>query len=47
MIVFSEDKVAYIDAIIESNKTKNTQPFVDFMFDQYNKHLSTLIESVE
>ena len=46
-IVFSEDKVAYIGAIIESNKTKNTQPFIDFMFDQYNKHLSNLINSVE
>ena len=46
-IVFSEDKVAYIEAIIESNKTENTQPFIDFMFDQYNKHLSNLINSVE
>ena len=46
-LVFSEDKVAYIEAIIESNKTENTHPFIDFMFDQYNKHLSNLIKSVE
>ena len=45
--VFSEDKVAYIEALIAAKKQNNTQPFIDFMFEQYQKHLSQIIASLE
>lgn len=46
-LVFSEDKVDYIEAILESRKQENTKPFVDFMFGQYQKHLETVLKSLE
>ena len=46
-IVFAEDKVAYIEALIAAKKAENTQPFIDFMFEQYQKHLSQIILSID
>jgi Fic family protein len=45
-LVFTEDKVAYIEALIAAKKAKHTQPFIDFMFEQYQKHLSQIINSL-
>ncbi len=46
-IVFVEDKVAYIEAILASRKAESTEDFVGFMIDQYNKHLSKLTTDQE
>ncbi len=44
-LVHAHDKVSYIEAILESRNSENTQPFIDFMFGQYNQHLSQIIEN--
>ncbi|TAE00314.1 MAG: Fic family protein [Bacteroidetes bacterium] len=46
-IVFTEDKTEYIEAILASRTSENTESFVDFMFSQYQKHLSNLVNSVD
>ena len=46
-IVFTEDKVTYIEALIDAKKQENTQPFINFMFDQYQKHLTQIILSID
>ncbi len=46
-IVFVEDKVEYIEAILASRKTENTEAFVEFMAQQYEKHLSDLTTNQE
>jgi Fic family protein len=46
-IVFVEDKVDYITALVAAQETETTQPFIDFMFAQYQKHLTQLISNYE
>ncbi len=46
-IVHSEDKVEYIEALIASKNTDTTLPFLDFMFEQYEKHLKKQIRLFE
>lgn len=46
-LVFTEDKVDYIAAIVAAQEMETKQPFIDFMFAQYYKHLSQLIGSYE
>ncbi len=38
-IVFAEDKADYFEALEKSRKNDNTQFFIEFMFEQYNKFL--------
>lgn len=38
-IVFSEDRVNYLNALIEANKQQDLEIFHTFMFGQYAKHL--------
>ena len=46
-IVFVEDKVDYITALVAAQETETTQPFIDFMDGQYQKHLTQLINNYE
>jgi Fic family protein len=43
-IVHSEDKVEYIEALIASRNADTTLPFLNFMFEQYEKHLENQIQ---
>jgi Fic family protein len=43
-IVHSEDKVEYIESLIASRNTDTTLPFLNFMFEQYEKHLENQIQ---
>lgn len=46
-IVFSSDKVDYINSIIESNEQNNLDAFHTFMFSQYEKHLNEIIKNIK
>jgi Fic family protein len=43
-IVYREDKVEYIQALKDSRAEETTRPFVEFMFSQLNKQLTTEIK---
>ncbi len=46
-IVFSEDKVDYIQALIDSKQKEDINIFMEFMLNQYYKHLNNIIQSVK
>ncbi len=46
-IVFSEDKVDYIQALIDSKQNEDKKYFLDFMFSQYQKHLLKVTSSIK
>lgn len=46
-IVFKEDKADYFTSLQASRKVENIQPFFDFMFSQYAKHLQNEISLYE
>jgi Fic family protein len=46
-IVHSEDKVEYIESLIASRETESTMPFLNFMFEQYKKHIENQIQLFE
>lgn len=41
-IVYAEDKVEYINALIAAKEKEDKQIFIDFMFSQYQKYLLTI-----
>jgi Fic family protein len=43
-IVFTEDKIDYFEALEQTRKADDRQFFYTFMFQQYQKHLSTEIQ---
>ncbi len=43
-IVYKEDKGDYIQSLKDSRTKENTKPFMEFMFSQLNKQLSSEIE---
>lgn len=46
-IVFSEDKPKYYEALNSVKETESYDTFYDFMFGQYEKHLTTEIQKVK
>lgn len=46
-IVFAEDKVEYIEALIVAKQKNDISLFCDFMFEQYRKHLSNILKSMD
>jgi Fic family protein len=46
-IVFKEDRLDYINALEESRKQENTEPFKVFMYDQQKKYLQLEIDKVQ
>ncbi|WP_205569597.1 Fic family protein [Arachidicoccus soli] len=46
-IVFSEDKADYINALKDSRKLEDIQPFYEFMFEQYRKYLDNEISKAQ
>jgi Fic family protein len=46
-IVFAEDKVDYIQALIDARKKEDVHIFIEFMMQQYIKHLSAIIQSIQ
>ena len=44
-IVFKEDKSQYFEALKQSRETESKEPFYDFMFAQYSKHLKQAIDA--
>jgi Fic family protein len=45
-IVFVEDKVEYIQALIDAKQQDDITIFIDFMFTQYYKHLNNVVNSI-
>lgn len=46
-IVFSEDKSGYYKALNSVKETESFEPFYEFMFSQYKKHLTNEIEKIK
>jgi len=46
-IVFKEDKADYFDALQNARKIENTEPFLQFMRDQYARHLQQEIQQFQ
>src|SRR5687767_405664 len=46
-IVFSEDKVEYIQALVDTRQKEDINIFIDFMLNQYYKHIKQIIEAVK
>ncbi len=46
VIVFVENEVKYIEAILPNQKNENTEAFVGFMLEQYQKHLLQIIQNL-
>ncbi|MFM2344773.1 MAG: hypothetical protein RLZZ210_1385 [Pseudomonadota bacterium] len=45
-IVFSEDKVDYIQSLIDAKQKEDINIFIEFMMSQYCKHLEHIINSI-